>query len=630
MSRLAVFLSRERSAPEPRDALVRSMLAAMPRGAAALSAGGRAALGWSGRAGGALHREGGVCVALDGEIYNLHELPGEPGAAAGDAATIAALYRRDGFERALGRLNGDFAIALYDDTSDSLWLARDRFGSKPLYYAVTADGFACASQPAGLLRVPGVEPRINRRYAALVAGSHYRTFDNAPEEAPFDSMRQLPAGHYLEVSAAGTVRRGTYWRLREQPPLEASEAELAERYRRLLLKAVERRLARAGRPAFTLSGGMDSSSVLCCAAQLAGRRQHAFSSVYTDPTFDERAEIRDVVAERVDRWHAVELGQDLDVIGSVRELAALHNEPVATATWLAHQFVCREVAASGFDALFGGLGGDELNAGEYEYFPMLFADLDAAGRPAELAREIERWAAHHDHPVHRKDPAVARALVAALTVPGSRGQCRPNLERQRRYARTVRKEFFDLHGFAAVMEHPFMSFLANRAFQDLTRETTPCCLRAEDRQCTAAGLRHYDPFLDHEIVEFMFTVPGALKIRDGVTKWLLREAMRGVLPEATRTRVKKTGWNAPAHVWFGGRRLDDLRDLVRSQRFRGRGIYDIAEVERLVDEHQAIVASGEPRENHMMFLWQLVNLDAWLTWIEDGCPGPGDVDRNAG
>ncbi|MCI0432877.1 MAG: asparagine synthase C-terminal domain-containing protein, partial [Gemmatimonadetes bacterium] len=176
--------------------------------------------------------------------------------------------------------------------------------------------------------------------------------------------------------------------------------------------------------------------------------------------------------------------------------------------------------------------------------------------------------------------------------------------------------FFDVRGFEPVMEHPFRSHLKNRTWQDLTRETVPCCLRAEDRHGAAFGLDNILPFLDHRLVEFMFRIPGTLKYRDGVTKHLLREAMRGVLPEATRTRVKKTGWNAPAHVWFSGPGRTALLDLVRSQRFRERGIYDINEVIHLLDEHEQIVASGELREHHMMFLWQLVNLELWLQDVE--------------
>jgi asparagine synthase (glutamine-hydrolysing) len=240
-----------------------------------------------------------------------------------------------------------------------------------------------------------------------------------------------------------------------------------------------------------------------------------------------------------------------------------------------------------------------------------------------LEREIAAWAHYHDHPIHKKNPAIAEQLMATLTQPGSAGLCLPNLERQRRYHAAIDPRWFDLSAFVPVMEHPFASFLANRAYQDLTRETTPCCLRAEDRQSEAHGLAHFDPFLDRELVEFMFSVPSRLKIRDGVTKHLLRKTMRGILPEPTRTRVKKSGWNAPAHVWFSeGRGLEALSDIISSTAFRGRGLYNLAEVNRLLDEHRRIVSSSEVRENHMMFLWQLVNLECWLAWVDAGLPSP--------
>ena len=183
-----------------------------------------------------------------------------------------------------------------------------------------------------------------------------------------------------------------------------------------------------------------------------------------------------------------------------------------------------------------------------------------------------------------------------------------------RYFRAISKDFFDLTDFQPVMDHPFSSYLRNRTYQDIFRETAPCCLRAEDRNCSAFELDHADPFFDYRLMEFMFRVPGAMKIRDGVTKRLLRDAMAGTLPEETRTRIKKTGWNAPAHVWFTGHGREQLRDMIASQVFRERGIYIVPEVERLVGEHEAIVSSGAVRENRMMFLWQLVNLETWLRW----------------
>jgi len=185
-----------------------------------------------------------------------------------------------------------------------------------------------------------------------------------------------------------------------------------------------------------------------------------------------------------------------------------------------------------------------------------------------------------------------------------------------RYTQAVNQNFFDAT-FQPRMDQPFSSYLKNRTYQDLYFETAPCCLRAEDRQAAAYGLDNFLPFFDHRLVEFMFRVPGTLKIRDGVTKVLLREAMTGILPDETRTRIKKTGWNAPAHRWFLGQGLDRLRDLINSRSFREREIYNLKEIDRILTEHEAIVTSGEPRENHMMFLWQLVNLELWLASIEN-------------
>jgi asparagine synthase (glutamine-hydrolysing) len=262
--------------------------------------------------------------------------------------------------------------------------------------------------------------------------------------------------------------------------------------------------------------------------------------------------------------------------------------------------------------LFGGLGGDELNAGEYEYFLFFFADLQAAGEHDRLAHEIDCWRGYHDHPVYRKTSDIVRSAFERLVDLSRPGVVYPDRIRQLRYAAALEPEFAHLVDFEPVMDHPFPSYLKNRALQDIVRETLPCCLRAADRQATAFEIENMSPFLDHRLTEFMFRVDGTRKIRDGITKHLLRQAMRGVLPEATRTRIKKVGWNAPAHVWFSGRGRAPLMDLVLSKSFRERGIYDVEAVLGLVDEHDRIVSSGRPAENHMMFLWQLVNVELWL------------------
>lgn len=563
--------------------------------------------------GGGIAEGDGIYVALDGQIFNRDELAPRDELRLGDAEIIRRLAQRRGLKAALAAINGDFAVAVLDDRERTLSLARDRVGVKPLYYWAGKEWAGAASQPRALFTLPGVSSAPNRRYAALVAASHYRSFDMVPQESPYADVAQIQPGTIVSIGES-SVRTERYWSLGDAPLYALSEAELAEQYRTLLLDAVRRRHVVAGTAAFTLSGGLDSSSVLCCAVESSRAPVHAYSSVYVDATYDERDEIRDVVREgKVSQWHPVEIDNDIDVLGIVRKLVAIHEEPVATATWLSHFIVCGQVRADGFGALFGGLGGDELNAGEYEYFPFFFADVRASGDMDRLHREIDYWARYHDHPIYKKNAATAQQMMGMLTDEAQPGLCRPDRTRFSRYSNVLDCDWYDLDAFQPPMEGPFKSYLLNRCYQDLVRETTSCCLRAEDRQCTAYGLLHYDPFLDYRLVEFMFRIPPAMKIRDGATKHLLRLAMEGILPETTRTRTKKTGWNAPAHKWFSGEGLNAICDIVQSKGFRELGIYRVLEVLKVMDDHQRIVSTNAPKENHMMFLWQLVNLYYWLT-----------------
>lgn len=570
------------------------------------------AFAWTGWREPSLHQDRDLLAVFDGTIFNAEELGAKP--FANPAKLLTNLYRRKDFRRAIEAINGDFACALFDAKTGALWLARDRVGHRPLYFAKNGQMFAFASMPAALVGLPGIGSAINRRYAAVFGGSHYRYIDNRPDESPFRDISQIPPATLLCLRD-GNVRIERYWDLREQDEWRGSEQELAAQYRDLLLDAVRRRMAATSAQAFTLSGGLDSSSVVASAVLTSGTKQHAFSTVYSDKTFDESEDIATFLKGKISQWHPISIG-NFDLFSTVDRMIASHQEPVATATWLSHFLLCEEVSRAGFQTLFGGLGGDELNAGEYEYFIFHFADLKRAGQGRALSHEIDCWAEHHDHPIYRKDRMSADDAIERMTDAAHPGIIRPERERMTRYYKTISRDFFDLASFSPVMDHPFKSYLRNRTYQDIFRETAPCCLRAEDRDCSAFELDHVDPFFDYRLIEFMFRVPNSMKIRDGVTKRLLREAMRGILPEETRTRVKKTGWNAPAHLWFASDARDQLHDLVASRAFRESGIYIVSEVDRIVAEHESIVASGALRENHMMFLWQLVNLQCWLRWGE--------------
>jgi len=555
-------------------------------------------------------QQGNVVAVVDGVFFNRSELPSH----GNEAAILIQLYRQHGFVDALTKINGDFALALYDADNDELWLGRDRTGAKPLFYASSPGYFAFASRPRALFRAPGVSSAPRREFVALFAAAHYRYFDNNPEASPYEDIAQLPAGCALRVKN-GSITRHRYWELEELPGWTGTEETLAEQYRDLLLDATCLRVQAAHRPAFTLSGGMDSSTVLSCAVHTSGQKQQAISTVYEDKTYDEREDIQTILDDTVSKWHTISVGTP-DVFSTVQRMTAVHDEPVATATWLSHFLLCEYAAGEGFEGLFGGLGGDEMNAGEFEYFWYHFADLKTNSQEKQLTHEIDQWIKYHDHPVFKKSHQLVGSELPAMADLSIPGRCLPERKRLTRYYKTLHQDYFPIEKFEPVLDHPFTSYLKNRTYQDIFRETAPCCLRAQDRHATEFHIDNFLPFFDHRIIEFMFRVPGSMKIRDGVTKRLLREATKGILPESTRSRVAKTGWNAPAHVWFSGEGRDSLMDLIASQTFRQRGVYNVPEVERLVSEHNEIMESGKAVENHMMFLWQLVNLELWLQQLD--------------
>jgi asparagine synthase (glutamine-hydrolysing) len=558
-----------------------------------------------------------AALILDGVIYNSQELAVETGIkSANDVEILNALIEKFGVIKALSKLNGDYAVIYIDHVNNFTWAARDPMGMRPLYYSFVPDiGIIFSSQPGGILKSGLVSSEADEEYLVRYGAMHYRMIDNELKKSPYKYISQCEAGVASRFDSSNKKSHFKFFDISNEADYEGNEENLAKDYQELLLDAVSIRLKKFSNPAFTLSGGMDSSSVLACASKIGGK-QIAYSCLYEDKTYDEREEIIDMLSENVSDWRQVIIPDDIDIVSEIDQLIKIHDEPVATGTWLSHRKLCESAGAQGFNAIFGGLGGDELNAGEYEYFPMHFADLQIQGKTVILENEINHWVKNHNHPVFAKSPVIANELIKRLVDLNEPGKCLPDLQRLMKYQHVIDDSFLDIGHIRPTMEIKFSSYLKNRTWQDLTRETIPCCIRAEDRHGAYYGLPPVLPFLDKRLVDFMYKVPGSLKIKNGVTKVLLRRAMMGILPEKTRVRVKKTGWNAPAHVWFIGQGANNLRDLVNSDDFRSLGLYRKDVVLDIIDEHENIVRNKIPKENHMMFLWQLLNLIRWNKYLK--------------
>ena len=332
-------------------------------------------------------------------------------------------------------VNGDFAIALYDAADRALWLARDRVGSQAAVLRRRADGIAFASQPRALLGVPGVQREPSTAPTSRCRRLALPLLRQRPERSPYAAIAQLPAAHIAAQPAASGSACAAYWELDRAATSWRTEAELAERYRELLLDAVAHpRSPAASRPAFTLSGGMDSSSVIGVRRAALGRAASTPSPRST-PThdFDETDEIRSMLDAAVERV-APGRGRRVPTCStSSPRWSRVHDEPVATATWLSHCLLCEQVARR---RLRVAVRRPRRRRAQRRRVRVLLLPLRRparAGRDERAAHEVERWATPPRPPGvpqgPRRGATRAGAAASIRSRPGAACPTAPGIER---------------------------------------------------------------------------------------------------------------------------------------------------------------------------------------------------------
>ena len=520
--------------------------------------------------------------------------------------------KKYGFEKVIKKIDGDFSIVFFSEQEQKIFFGRDNFGVKPLYFLCNQNTFALASQPSLIINSGLCNNRVNNEYLLRYAGLHYRFIDINPFDSPYENIDQVPASYYFEYDLKSSkIKKNKYWQLENILPTSYTKVnDLSSQYLEVLKNAVSKRINTKNKKIFSISGGMDSSTVLCIAEKLLKSKIESFSVTYKDKVYDESKEIKEITDEKTSLWHNFQIDNFLDIEKMVSKIVEINDEPIATSTWLSHFLALDNLGQYGYEIVYGGLGGDEFNAGEYEYFTYFFADTFLNNK-LNLKNEINCWEQNHNHKIFKKSYDIAIENLKKNVDLNHKGKCNVDLERALRYFGCIETKNFKNYELNKDLYCPFQSYLNNRTFHDLFYETLPCCLRAQDRHGSYFGMDIINPFLDKDLAEFMFSVPFNLKIKNGVTKHLLRLATKNILPESTRSRIKKTGWNAPAHLWFSGKNLEFIEDEVNSKRFKGLGIYNIENVKKILSEHKKIVEDKLIMENHMMFIWQLCNIIVW-------------------
>jgi asparagine synthase (glutamine-hydrolysing) len=568
-----------------------------------------------------------VHAVVNGEVYNHdellaelrgrgHEVPDGP-----DTAVIPHLYEEVGgaFPR---RLDGMFAVGIWDEEARRLTLARDRAGEKPLFVAESDDEFAFASEPAALLTLPWVSRDVDA--AALARFLVHGFF--AGDETGFASIRALPPAHVIERDAAGH-RRTRYWRpwdaLGQRPAAPDAGAAIAAT-RDGLARAVAVRVPGEVPFGVFLSGGVDSSLVAVLAARAHERRFPTFSLRLPDRGYDESAYAR-TIAERIGSEHH-ELSLDAAAGEEALESYAADmdlplGDPSVLPTWALARLAARHVPV-----VLTGEGGDELFAGYPTYLGHRWAGL-ARAVPGPLRAAIlgvvRRTRPRHHHVTIAH--LVERFLESAALDPferhvrwfgtASADESRALLAPGLRAAAGDREplahldRLWDSIGDSPAAWRLEGPDLAAYQLLDFELYLSGDLLAKVDRATMAHGLESRAPFLSHRLIEQSLALPATLKLRGKTGKWVLKEAARELLPPAVRTR-RKQGFSPPFSAWARG----PLRGLVESrlapERLARAGVLDPGAV------HDVLRAHVAGRVDRGRTLWTLLSLQMWVEkWV---------------
>jgi asparagine synthase (glutamine-hydrolysing) len=534
---------------------------------------------------------GDVVAVFNGEAYNFaalrdelrdHEIRGT-----GDTPVLPHLYEESGPLFA-ERLDGMFALALWDASRGRLVLARDRLGKKPLLYARLPDGtLVFASELKALLRLPGLPRDID-----LAAIDAYLALQYVPGNATaLRGVRKVPPGHVLVVEGE-SERLEPYWQLAAADPSGGDDEWLA-RVRTAVAEAVRKRLVADVPLGALLSGGIDSSIVVALMAQASSEPVRTFTVGFEDERYDERAYAR-AVAARYGTVHE-ELEITEDVSGTLSRLAATYDEPFGDEAAFP-TFLIAEQARRHVTVALGGDGGDEAFAGYERYIAHRLAERvpSAAARAGAAAVRLV--------PSARREPRsplfrTARFLDVAATPPDDR------------YARLMevfplelrRELWLDPRRASGVRLEPHGDGIAALQALDVATYLPGDLLLKADLASMAHSLELRSPFLDHEVVALGLALPERLKARGREGKVALRRAFALDLPPQVAERGK-TGFGVPLGRWF----REDLRELARDVLSADRGWFRPDTVSRLLDEHQT------GRADHGHRLWCLLMLELWV------------------
>ncbi len=561
--------------------------------------------------------QGRLSISYNGELYNFKELRaelerrGHRFSTRSDTEVLLQAYAEYG-PACVEHLRGMFAFAIWDNSRQQLFLARDRLGIKPLYVAVKHDELLFGSEIKAILAASAVRPRFNRAVLPEFLASRYVT----GKDTFFEGISTLLPGHCLTWSAAEGLRERRYW----QPPMawehpERDYDDYIDEVRSGLEDAVRSHLVSDVPVGLFLSGGIDSSALAGLMAPMLNEPLRTFSVGFRELEANELGYAR-LAAESVGAEHREVLLSPNQFFAELPRLLWHEDEPIAFTSSIPLHVISR-LAREHVKVVLTGEGADELFLGyDYRYrvtvWNLRMGGLYQQCLPAALRQRLAQAVPHLPRRLRRY---VERSFLAV--------DCNPRnifFENFSVFRRAARQQLLldpqleserDIHAYNLQQYHAGGGeALACMSHADLQTYLVELLMK-QDQMSMAASLESRVPFLDHRLVEQVAAIPGRHRLRGGHTKALLRDAVRDVVPPAIMKRGKM-GFPVPIGPWLRGPYWWLVEEFVLGKRARARGYFQADALHALTQEHR----SG--RANHAERLWLLINLEIWQRIFIDG------------
>jgi asparagine synthase (glutamine-hydrolysing) len=565
-------------------------------------------------------------ITYNGEIYNFRELreelqrDGVVFRSQSDTEVLLYLYKKHG-KGMLNMLRGMFALAIWDEQQRTLFLARDRIGVKPLYFYNRAGSFAFASEIKAILALGEIQRDVNLR-----AFYHYLSFLTTPApETLFEGIYKLPAGHWLCVESSGEVRSQQWWSPLSTQLVERDESEIVATIRKLLEESIRYRMVSDVPFGVFLSGGIDSSTNVALMAQMMDRPVETFSIAFRGEAKYNELPYANIVAKRFGtNHHEVEIGMQ-DLMDFLPELIYHQDEPIADPVCIPVYYVAKLAKDNGVTVCQVGEGSDELFCGyphwsymlSLERLRQIYATVPRTLRElaARFARQIEEPSSGKLEYLRRasSDEPVFWGGAEAFFETHKQQLLHPDLRRR-------------LHGVSSadIIGKYFQEFVRGTdnhdplnwmTFVDLKLRLPELLLMRVDKMTMATSVEARVPFLDHKLVEYVLSIPQSMKVPEFRTKYLLKKAVRGIIPDEIIDRPKQ-GFAVPVAEWFqnelGARVREKLLSFSREHAY-----FDRNEVERLLSKPGSVLP------------WYLFNFSLWHEqWIEGKEPSQATVQTS--